>query len=58
MKIITNKQTALTENNFSYTLHPLLQKIYSARGVRSDVELNTELSALLKPDSLKGLDSA
>lgn len=57
-KIIKRRQASLTENTFSDSLHPLLQQIYSARGVCSDDQIQTELSGLLTPQSLKGLPEA
>ncbi len=55
-KIIKRRPRA--ENLFSDSLPPLLQQIYSARGVSSDKEIQTDLSGLLTPQSLKGLPEA
>ena len=38
--------------------HPLLARLYAARGVQSAAELNHDLSALLPPDALKGMTAA
>ena len=38
--------------------HPLLARLYAARGVQSAAELNHDLSALLPPDTLKGMTAA
>ncbi|WP_339339480.1 single-stranded-DNA-specific exonuclease RecJ [uncultured Oceanicoccus sp.] len=57
-KIIRRRQSPITETNFSDSLHPLLQHIYAARGVCSDDQIQTELSALLSPQALKGLPEA
>ena len=57
-KTIKRRCTDFSENQFSDSLHPLLQQIYCARGAYSDEQIGTELSALLKPDDLKGLDTA
>ena len=43
---------------FSSTIPPLLQRVYAARGVFSDGDINYSLSHLLNPNSLKGLPEA
>ena len=40
------------------TLHPRLQSIYAARGIRSIEQLERSLGAMQRPDSLKGLQIA
>ena len=39
-------------------LHPLLARLYAARGIRGMDELDTRSSALLSPDKLKGTSEA
>jgi len=39
-------------------VHPLLARLYAARGVQGSDELDTQLKTLLPPDQLKGIDSA
>lgn len=39
-------------------VHPLLARLYAARGVKDAAELDTGLAALLPPDGLKGIDAA
>ena len=39
-------------------VHPLLARLYAARGIRSMEELDTRSSALLSPDQLKGAPEA
>jgi len=39
-------------------VHPLLARLYAARGIRSAEELDTRSSALLPPDQLKGAAEA
>ena len=39
-------------------VHPLLARLYAARGIRSPDELDTRSSALLAPDRLKGARAA
>jgi single-stranded-DNA-specific exonuclease len=39
-------------------VHPLLARLYAARGIRAIDELDTSTSALLSPDQLKGADDA
>ena len=39
-------------------VHPLLARLYAARGVAGAAELDTQLAGLLPPDRLKGIDVA
>ncbi|MDK9725730.1 MAG: single-stranded-DNA-specific exonuclease RecJ [Sterolibacteriaceae bacterium MAG5] len=39
-------------------VHPLLARLYAARGVAAKEDLDTRLAALLPPDSLKGAEDA
>jgi single-stranded-DNA-specific exonuclease len=39
-------------------LHPLIARLYAARGICSDAELKTDLAGLLPPDGLKGIKDA
>jgi single-stranded-DNA-specific exonuclease len=39
-------------------IHPLLARLYAARGVAGSDELDTRFTALLPPEQLKGIDSA
>ncbi|MDP5239949.1 single-stranded-DNA-specific exonuclease RecJ [Uliginosibacterium sp. 31-16] len=39
-------------------LHPLLARLYAARGIASVAELKTDLSTLLPPEGLKGIHAA
>jgi single-stranded-DNA-specific exonuclease len=57
-KIIKRRTQNSSDNQFSAGLHPLLQQIYGARGVHRDEDIATELSGLIKPDQLKGLQPA
>lgn len=43
---------------FSDNVHPLLQRIFSARGVSSDTDIDYRLNHLLPPTHLKGLPEA
>lgn len=49
-----------TENNNSFAphLHPLLQRIYTARGIQSIAELECQLERLLPYQSLMGIEKA
>lgn len=60
MPIITRRevQSALTESSFGDHIPPLLQRIYAARGLRADKDVDYRLQHLLKPQALKGLDCA
>ena len=44
--------------SFSDAVPPLLQRIYAARGVRSDTALSRQLNQLPGPENLKGMDAA
>ncbi len=44
--------------SFSDDIHPLLQRVFAARGVVSDDALDLSLKALLPPNTLKGLPEA
>ncbi len=39
-------------------VHPLLARLYAARGIKEKSELDTALTALLPPDQLKGVSDA
>lgn len=54
---IIRRRDASNSSRFSTQLNPLLQRVYSARGVQTDAELQYQLSHLLKPN-FKGLDEA
>ncbi|MFT5420466.1 MAG: single-stranded-DNA-specific exonuclease [Candidatus Endobugula sp.] len=45
-------------SQFSDAVHPLLQRIFSARGVHADHEIDYRLNNLLPPSTLKGLPEA
>lgn len=44
--------------NFAPGLHPILRRVYAARGVHSDAELDLSLDRLLPVGSLDGVDAA
>lgn len=56
--IIRRRQAASLACPFSDNTHPLLQQIYSSRGVTAPEQIQTDLSSLIKPDALKGLSAA
>lgn len=39
-------------------VHPLLARLYAARGIQAADELDTQLKSLLPPEGLKGIDTA
>jgi single-stranded-DNA-specific exonuclease len=39
-------------------VHPLLARLYAARGIAAADELDTQLKSLLPPDGIKGIDAA
>jgi len=52
------KRTISEESAFSADIHPLLQRVYAARGVFADSELDKRLEQLLPYHALKGLTAA
>lgn len=60
MTRLTQRQAPapLTRKLTDAGLHPLLARLYAARGITSAAELKTDLGALLSPDSLKGAKEA
>jgi len=57
MRII-NRSFDLENTCFSQAIDPLLQRIYQARGISSDADLNLQLSQLPSPDLMLGIDAA
>jgi len=49
---------AITRSLSETGLHPLLARLYAARGITSVAELKTDLSTLLPPEGLKGIQEA
>ena len=60
MTRLTQRQAPapLTRKLTDAGLHPLLARLYAARGITSAAELKTDLGALLSPESLKGTKEA
>ena len=46
------------EHQFGAELHPLLARLYAARGLTSKAQLNRGLAALAKPAALSGIETA
>jgi single-stranded-DNA-specific exonuclease len=57
-KVIIRHQHAEELHESLQDLHPLLQRIYGARGIKTAAELERELHHLLPPHYLKGLEAA
>ena len=57
MQKIIHRRTVENLTQFDDSLHPLLQRIYSARGIQHERELQYQLAHLLKPN-FKGLQEA
>ena len=57
MKKIARRPSIQSEL-FSDSIHPALQRIYSARGIASSEDLDLRLNGLIPAQQLKGLDSA
>lgn len=52
------RRTVKSATNFSAAVHPVLQQIFSARGVQQDSELELNLDELLAPSLLLNMDAA
>jgi single-stranded-DNA-specific exonuclease len=55
---IRRRSSQETPADFAGHLHPVLRRVYAARGVASDTELDLSLEQLLPVGSLEGLDAA
>ena len=58
IKTVKRRKVDLSGVSFSNNIPPLLQRIYAARGIQSDDELQKQLIQLPKPNELKGIDIA
>jgi len=59
MKRIVQRQVfELDQHELPETLHPVLRRVYSARNVRKDVELDNGLARLHSPADLKDISTA
>ena len=58
IKTIKRRPAELGDTDFSADIPPLLQRIYAARGVHNDTELQNQLKYLPSPNQLKGVDVA
>ena len=58
MKPRIERRVANTLGNWPDSVHPVLQRVYAARGIASPAEIEHRLAALLTPQSLGGLDRA
>ncbi len=56
--VILQRPYDLAQCQFSPEIPPLLQRIYAARGVTGDQQLERTLARLPNPQSLRGLDAA
>jgi single-stranded-DNA-specific exonuclease len=52
------RRTQPTPTDFAGHLHPVLRRVYAARGIANDSELDLSLERLLPVGSLEGLDAA
>lgn len=57
-KIIQRRSVDLSATSFQASLPPVLQKVYAARGIFNDSELQLRLTELCKPQLLRGLSEA
>jgi single-stranded-DNA-specific exonuclease len=60
MTRITTRPYSLRESEMlrQNGMHPVLARLYAARGVLSETELSTELSAMLPPSGLLQIEKA
>ncbi len=56
--IEVRRRNALVSGDFAAHLHPVLRRVYAARGIGRDSELDLSLDQLLPVGSLEGLDAA
>jgi single-stranded-DNA-specific exonuclease len=56
--IIVRRESSRTPHRWPASVHPVLQRVYAARGVTCPEEAGHRLSALLLPDSLGGITDA
>jgi single-stranded-DNA-specific exonuclease len=57
MQKIIKRRVIESQTQFDESIHPLLQRIYNARGIQTDQELQYQLAQLHKPN-FKGLQEA
>ncbi|HEY8230454.1 MAG TPA: DHH family phosphoesterase, partial [Rhodanobacteraceae bacterium] len=55
---IIRRETAVLAHGWPASVHPVLQRVYAARGVACPGEAGHRLSALLLPEGLGGIDAA
>jgi len=55
---IVNRTIDLENSSFSQAIDPFLQRIYQARGLSSEADLNLQLSQLPSPNLMLGIDVA
>lgn len=52
------RRSALVAGDFAAHVHPVLRRVYAARGIGSDSQIDLSLDQLLPVGSLEGLDAA
>ncbi len=52
------RRSAAVVDGFAADLHPILRRVYAARGLQTDADLDLSLDRLLPVGSLEGVDSA
>lgn len=57
-KLIKQRPKGELAKDFDQSIHPVLQRVYAARGITSSQQVSSDISILLKPDSLKGINEA
>lgn len=55
---VINRRPVVDAHTLPDSLHPVLARIFSARGIRSAADLDYSLSELLRPDQLGGVSEA
>jgi single-stranded-DNA-specific exonuclease len=58
LRVVRRSSAAAPETEWSTHLHPVLKRIYAARGVRSAAELDVSLERLLPVGTLDGVSAA
>ncbi len=57
-KIVQRPLPESSQRGLPEALHPVLRRVYSARNVRTDIDLDNSLTRLYSPSDLKGISAA
>ena len=57
-KSIVRREPDLSDTELSSSIHPVLNRVYAARGIRKSTDISRELTGLIPASKLKGMDKA